>query len=166
MPRTIVGLFDTLAEAQDAAQDMLDSGIPTENISLVAADPQEASAEVRDPQPASTMTAEAEHGALVGGLSGLMLGVGELAVPDIGPAVVGGWLAAALLGAGVGAIAGGVIGSLAGSGISHEEAGELTESVRSGATLLAIRTGNTCVPSVIDLLHRRHAAHIHCREQP
>jgi len=94
------------------------------------------------------------------------LGVSELAVPGIGPAVVGGWLAATLLGAGVGAVAGGLIGFLTDIGIPHEEADEFADNVRGGATLLAIKTSDIEVPSVIELLHRHHVAHLCCVERP
>src|SRR5579872_5607184 len=100
MSTTLVGLFDGWNQARDAAHDLMNHGTPKENISLIAAKGEEQTT-------AHAIGAEAESGAIVGGLAGLMLGMSELAVPGIGPAVVGGWLAATLLGAGVGAAADG-----------------------------------------------------------
>src|SRR5579862_4298399 len=138
MSTTLIGLFENLDKAHDAANDLMSHGTPKENVSLIAAKGEE--------QTTSHAAGEAESGAIVGGLAGLMLGMSELAVPGIDPAVVGGWLAATLLGVGVGAVAGGLIGALTDLGIPNEQADELAHHIHSGATLIAVRTCESTLP--------------------
>src|SRR5579872_6263853 len=97
MSRTVIGLFDHPARALDAARAVTDCGIPAENVSVVTRRSEDGNT-AGVGRRAGVAVGEAEHGAVVGALAGLMLGVSELAVPGIGPAVVGGWLAATLLG--------------------------------------------------------------------
>jgi len=78
-------------------------------------------------------------GAALGGLGGLLVGLGALAIPGIGPVIAAGPLAAALAGAGIGAVTGGIIGALVDLGIPEEEAQVYAESVRRGNALVAAR---------------------------
>src|SRR6202035_1296475 len=81
----------------------------------------------------------AEIGAAIGGLTGLLTGLGLIAIPGIGPAVATGWLAATAAGAAAGGLVGGALGVLSEVGISGEEAHEIAECLRRGATLVAAR---------------------------
>jgi uncharacterized protein (TIGR02271 family) len=76
-------------------------------------------------------------GAAIGGLGGLLLGLGALAIPGIGPVIAAGPIAAALAGAGIGAVTGGIIGALVDLGIPEESAHVYAESVRRGNVLVA-----------------------------
>jgi hypothetical protein len=153
---TVTGLFKTPAEAQSAVQELVNSGWPHEDIGLVTGRP---SAGGRH-DPHALGVKDAEKGAVVGGLAGLFIGLSELAVPGVGPVLVGGWLVTTLLGAGVGAAAGGLVGSLVDAGISHEEAGRLAEGVKAGGTLVTVRSSGDRIADAEEILRRHGAANI------
>ena len=76
-------------------------------------------------------------------IAGLLVGIGALAVPGIGPVLAFGPLAAAIgataAGAGLGAAAGGIIGALVGLGIPEEDANFYAEGVKRGGVLVTVR---------------------------
>jgi uncharacterized membrane protein len=155
---TIAGLFTDRADARSAIEELHSLGTPGDSISVIA--PKGATPTEED---GSLTVRDAEKGAVVGGLAGFLLGLSELAVPGVGLVLVGGWLAAALIGAGVGAATGGLAGALAEAGLSHEAAGHMTEGVRSGKTLVTVRTA-TERPDVEEaVLLRHHAVNIQIR---
>jgi len=143
MIRTVTGLFDTVSDAQRAAKELLDRGIPRKDMSMVAPD-------VSDPNTQQhTMSTGAVGGSMVGGAIGLLVGAGLLVIPGIGPVLAIGPLAAAIgtisaavgstaLGAGVGASVGGLAGSLIGTGMPEEKAHIYAEGVRRGGVLLTV----------------------------
>jgi uncharacterized protein (TIGR02271 family) len=78
----------------------------------------------------------------MGGLAGLLVGIGAIAIPGIGPTVASGWLSttlgSTLLGAGLGAATGGVIGALVGAGIPETDAQVYAESLRRGSSMITV----------------------------
>src|SRR5215213_4079166 len=110
MAKTIVGMFDSLADAQSAVRELVDAGVSRENISLVAGDTKgeytTATGTLSDEM--SGAATGAGTGAILGGVGGLLVGLGALAIPGVGPLIAAGPLATTLLGAGVGAAAGGL----------------------------------------------------------
>jgi hypothetical protein len=93
-------------------------------------------------------------GALVGSIGGLLVGLGALTIPGIGPILAAGPIAAALAGAGVGAAAGGVIGALADLGIPEDEAQHYAEGIRRGGTLVAVKTDDSASERAMDIMYR------------
>jgi hypothetical protein len=125
-PRTVVGLFDHLAEAQAAVQELVANGYSRDAISLVAnasADEYSRSFDqtgqfVRSESTAETMegvesAAEgAGIGAVLGGLAGLLASMAMLPIPGIGPVLAGGQLLTVFMGAVTGGLVGGLVGGL------------------------------------------------------
>lgn len=146
---TITEIFGQMAEAQAAAEELMANGWTHESVTLVAA----------HPHP-SLPAKDAEKGAVIGGLAGLFLGLSEIAVPGVGLILVGGWLAATLLGAGMGAVAGGLGGLLAETGVPHAEAGDLASRVQSGEILVSVRTEAERAELARTILSRHAAAQI------
>jgi hypothetical protein len=173
MARTIVGLFDTHMEAQQAVNDLTTSGVARDAISIVASDARgEYATSVGDTSQAGEgAAAGAVSGGVLGGLLGLLVGVGALAIPGIGPIVAAGPLAAALgtagatavAGAGIGAASGGLLGALIGAGIPEEEAHAYTEGVRRGGTLVTVTTDAVADSTVTAILQRNGAVDIDAR---
>src|SRR5688572_23776261 len=164
MANTIVALYDSMDTAHKVVRDLRDAGIADSNISLVA---QNASGEYRE----STTQGEsgagegaatgAGVGAVVGGIGGLLVGLGALTIPGIGPVLAAGPLAAAvsaIVGAGVGAVAGaatgGLLGALVDMGIPEEQAGYYSEGVRRGGILVVAETEDQDVDRVRDVMNR------------
>jgi len=161
MAKTVVGLFDTFAHAQEVVQDLVDSGFSRDNISLLAND---ASGEYAnydaDGGAADGAMAGAGTGALVGGVLGLLVGVGALAIPGVGPVLAAGPLAATLTGAGIGAVAGGLLGALTDLGVPEEDAGYYTEGVRRGGTLVTVAADDNMADQAVSIMNRHGAVDI------
>jgi uncharacterized membrane protein len=139
-------------------KDLTNAGIHRENISLISNDAEGTYS--RQLKSDTSDTAEnvgkgAGAGAVVGGLSGLVVGLGALAIPGIGPVVAAGPIATTLAGAGIGAAAGGLVGALVDLGIPEEQAQLYTEGIRRGGTLVTVIT-DSGVDQVIDILNRHN----------
>jgi hypothetical protein len=91
------------------------------------------------------------------------LGLSALTIPGLGPVIAAGPLASMLVGAGIGAAGGGLLGALVGWGVPETEAGYYTEAVRRGSTLLAVRTEETNVPHIVEILNRHNLVDLQTR---
>lgn len=163
MTKTIVGLFDSFQEAQQAVEDLLRFGISRDKLSLFARDEHGSTDRQRElgATSAESAGAGALGGSLIGGAFGLLVGAGLLIVPGIGPVLAAGPLAAAVgvtaLGAGLGAAAGGLLGGLMGAGVPEEEAHHYVEGVRRGGTLLSVETAAHSADDVRQIMLRNGA---------
>jgi hypothetical protein len=144
MTRTIVALYEDLSTAQQVVHNLTTSGIPRENISLVASDATgEYSTYLAHPEEGEHVGAAegSAFGAAVGALTGALVALGALVIPGIGPVIAAGPLAAGLLGAATGAVAGGATGGIVGGllhmGIPEDEAHYYAEGLRRGGTLVS-----------------------------
>lgn len=168
MARTIVAIYDDFQSSNEAVKELVDHGFPRDNISLVT---RNAGAESGEISVSETDTVADETGAgagvgagigaALGGIGGLLVGLGALTIPGIGPVIAAGPLAVALstlTGAGVGAVAGGVtgglLGALIGLGIPEEEAEYYAEGVRRGGVLLTVQADEQNTDQIIDILNR------------
>lgn len=165
MAKTIVGLFDQFSDAQQAVRELVDIGFLRDEISLVANDAKgEYGQSIAPADQMSNTVAGAGTGAVLGGIGGLLVGLGALAIPGIGPVIAAGPLAATLLGAGVGAAAGGMIGALVDAGVPEEQAGYYAEGVRRGGTLVSVRAEDEMmVDRAVNVLERRGAVDVERR---
>lgn len=165
--KTVVGLFDTFEDAQNAVRDLRSAGFSGDDISLVAQD--EGGHYAQHLQGGEKQNvgdgaaAGAGIGAVLGGLGGLLLGLGALAIPGIGPILAAGPIVAALGGAGVGAIAGGIVGALVDLGIPEEHANMYAEGIRRGGTLVVARTSDEMADQAADVMNRYHPIDIDSR---
>lgn len=162
MARTIVGLFDHISQARATVQDLADAGFKRDEISLIAnASAQEYAKYFDDDGKYRTdidydddltsgegAAAGAGIGATIGGIGGLLMGLGLLAVPGVGPALAAGPIISALVGAGIGAASGGLMGGLVNHGIDEEYAGYYAEGVRRGGSLVMLTVAEEQVADV------------------
>lgn len=146
MSKTLTGLYDNYEDATLVVRDLEAIGIPYSDISLVANNAVERTADgaVKEGNEAGPGAAGgATFGGIVGGATGLMAGLGMLAIPGVGPVVAAGWLVAAAAGAvggaALGAAGGGLIGAMVGNGVPEEDANVYAEGVRRGGTLVTVR---------------------------
>jgi hypothetical protein len=77
-------------------------------------------------------------GGAVGGTLGLLVGIGVLAIPGLGPLIAAGPLLAALSGAAAGAAVGGISGALIGMGIPEIEAKRYEGKIKGGNFLISV----------------------------
>jgi hypothetical protein len=83
--RTISGLFDHRTEAFAAIDDLLDRGIPRNDIAVLANNAGDWYAEGSESEAGAE--AGAGWGAVAGGAGGLLAGLGLFTIPGIGPVV-------------------------------------------------------------------------------
>jgi hypothetical protein len=155
MTRTVIGLFRDSNEAEAALHDLERSGIPREQLNLVAYDGSGHYADMA--RQGSEVGSKTTKGAAAGGVAGLLLGLAAVALPGVGPIVAAGPIAAALTGAGVGAATGGMLGALGDMGVPGHEAKYYQEAIRRGGTLLIIRAGAERAEDAQSVLDRHGA---------
>jgi uncharacterized protein (TIGR02271 family) len=151
MAKNVVGLFDTMNDAEAAVRDLRSAGFSGGDISLVAnnadnrynMDDTSYDSTATNSEAGEGAGVGATGGAVLGGLAGLLVGLGALVIPGIGPVIAAGTLATALgsaaLGAGLGAAAGGLVGALVGAGIPEEDAHVYSEGIRRGGALVSVQ---------------------------
>ena len=159
--KTIVGVFNSVRDAQEAVRSIEAQGISRDEISIVANKNASGYDTMEDRDKASDVVADAGIGAAIGGVGGLLLSVaGAITVPVIGPILAAGPIAAALTGAGIGAAAGGLIGALTESGVPEEDAKYYAEGVRRGDVLVTVRADDAHADAVCDVLDRHDAVDV------
>jgi hypothetical protein len=144
-----IGVFANRRDAESALSELRDSGFPMDKVSVIAknADHNDrlggAGMSDRTGNKADEGAAGgAVTGGALGGLGGLLVGLGTLAIPGIGPVVLAGAgataLATTLAGAGIGAAAGSIIGALVGLGIPEGRARVYNERFSRGEYLVLV----------------------------
>ena len=163
--KTIVGMYDDINDARQVVQELVNMGIDRNRISLVAGDSEKryASELQHDTDVGDNVAGGVATGAVVGGLGGLLLGLGALAIPGIGPIIAAGPIMSALVGAGVGAAVGGLVGALTAAGVPEEQAGYYAEGVRRGSTLVTVEAPETRVDEVVRVMDHYHPIDINQR---
>jgi hypothetical protein len=141
--RTVVGLYETRAAAEDAIRRLQAAGYSQERIGVAMKDTSEAG-DIAQATGTSDMTEEgatvgAVAGAGVGALVGLALVGSTIVLPGLGTILVAGALAAGLTGAGIGAASGGLIGGLIGAGIPETEAQDYASRLELGHILVSVQ---------------------------
>lgn len=137
--KTVMAVYDARSEAQSAVQALLERGFTEAEVSLIshAGDGEEGLEPLQEDEQ-HTASQGAATGGVLGGLAGLLLGIGFLTVPGLGPLVVAGPIASTLMGAVGGAVAGGFMGVLMDFGVPEDDAHIYTEAVRRGGTIVAV----------------------------
>lgn len=155
MQQTVAGVFSSENKAKQAVSSLREKGFDKE-ISIVAKENNQQSMGgrknetevVTDSAADGTMT-----GGVIGGIAGLALTAGVIAIPGIGPLLAAGPLAATLAGAAAGGVAGGLIDY----GIPEDHSRHYEESVRRGDILVLVRCSREKADLAQDIL-RRHGA--------
>ncbi len=157
--KKIVGIFDSEENAINAIENLSLQGVEDDEISVITEDEESYQAiknrtgldlEEGSDVPSSTLLGAATGGT-IGGLGGLLLGLGALAIPGIGPIVAAGPIAAGLMGTLAGGAVGGLAGSLKEHGIPKDEAHEYEERIHAGDIMILVEDN--------DDTKRREAVH-------
>ncbi|MDB5350838.1 MAG: hypothetical protein JWN86_2085 [Planctomycetota bacterium] len=141
--KTVVGMFETRSAAEDAIQRLQAAGFNRDAIGVAMRDT-EVAGELASNTGSNDLSAEGMaaggiSGAVVGGLVGLALVGSTVLLPGIGTVLIGGPIAAALTGAGIGAASGGLIGGLVGAGIPEDEAAGYQSRIEQGHILVSVQ---------------------------
>ena len=138
----IFGVYAATSDVKQAVDAMKSAGFTNAEISALCADGNgivDCVQEKNTKAPEGAATG-AVSGAMIGGTLGWLVGIGNLAIPGVGPFLAAGPIMAALAGVGAGGTVGGLAGALIGLGIPEQEAKKYENRIRSGAILLSIHT--------------------------
>jgi len=161
--KTVVGVFNSVPDAENAVSELERIGIPRGDISLVA-NKHATGYKEGTSDKTSDVVADAGIGAAIGGVGGLLLSAaGALTLPVIGPILAAGPIAAALTGAGVGAATGGLIGALTESGIPEDEAKYYAEGVRRGDVLVTVKSDSAFADRAREIMDDNGAVDVNDR---
>jgi hypothetical protein len=136
----VYGIFANRASAATAVDGLLAAGFRNEDVSVLMQDnvgTKDFAHEKQTKAPEGTVTGAVAGGAL-GGTLGLLVGVGALAIPGLGPFIAAGPIMATLAGIGSGGMLGGVIGALVGMGIPEYEAKRYEGRIKEGGILFSV----------------------------
>ncbi len=166
--KTVVGLFENYTDADRAVSELNTRGFNRNEISVAARDSAITNRVVGEAggerAVAETAGAGAGGGVVVGGLGGLLVGLGALAIPGVGPVIAAGTLATALgttaAGAGIGAAAGGLIGALVGLGIPEEDANFYAEGVKRGGVLVTVQANDERATEALNIMRKARAVDV------
>lgn len=133
---TIVGVFETQREAQQAIAELRRAGYTEDQIGVISQQTDEPVARDSGTRAEEGAAAGLATGAGLGALWGL--GILSNVIPGIGPAIFGGTLGVILSSAAAGAAAVGLGGALAGMGIPDDDADYYDQEFRKGRTIVTI----------------------------
>jgi hypothetical protein len=156
MTQTLSAVYADIEHARQTIHDLIGHGFPQNDISLITGDSLSGSRQsimTQQPEGNIQKSEGSSGGALLGGLTGLLIGLGALVIPGIGAAVAAGPLFG-IIGAGVGAITGGILGALINAGIPEQSAGYLAEAVRRGNTLVLVTADDKLIERATQIVNR------------
>lgn len=168
MAKTIVSIFQNSFDVEAAVKELDHLGYDTKKMSVVMKDI-EKHEEIKDTGVKVTegATSGVVTGGALGGITGLLVGLGTITIPGVGPFLAAGPLAGALgltgaaattaTGAVTGAVAGGVLGALMSLGFPDEEAKVYEEKIRAGGILLIVPTMDERTDEVREVVNNHHA---------
>jgi hypothetical protein len=139
-----IGIFSQRRDAEAALRELRNAGFPMNQVSLIAKDTNNGGHRNLETgnKADEGIKRGATAGAAIGGLGGLLVGLGTLAIPGVGPVIAGGAaataLATTLTGGAVGAAVGGIAGGLVGLGIPEERARVYSDRFQRGDYLVIV----------------------------
>lgn len=141
-----VGVFPTRQATEEALKHLRDANFPMNQVSVIARDEEQiAGVNVQDDtenEAGEGAAAGAVAGGVTGGIVGLIGTLGAIALPGVGPILVGGAAASVigntLLGGAVGSAAGGLFGALLGLEIPEAEAKLYQDRLEKGHYLILV----------------------------
>jgi len=153
---SIVAVYPDHESAEEAVQQLEKAGFALKDISIMGRDFQVSEKPIGFVTTGDVAAQGASAGAWAGGIFGLLMGAAFLILPGVGPVVIAGPLAAALLGGLEGALAGAAIGGLSGAliglGVSKEHAIKYETELKAGKFVVALRGTTADVARAQELL--------------
>ncbi len=141
----VFGLFDNRQQVERAIDGLRTEGFRESDLSALLpdlADTKQLAHEKHTKAPEGAL-AGAATGGVLGGTLGLLVGIGALAIPGLGPFIAAGPIVATLAGAGAGGAVGTLTGALVGLGIPEYEAKRYESFLNKGGALLAVHADDS-----------------------
>jgi hypothetical protein len=136
----VFGIYGAGEVAERAVDALIGAGFPSGDISVLLPDTQSSRefAHQKETKAPEGTAAGVTAGGVIGGTLGVLVGIGALAIPGLGPFIAAGPIMAGLAGLGAGGAVGGLVGALIGMGIPEYEAKRFEGRVRDGGILLSV----------------------------
>jgi len=174
MGKTVLGVFDNRQKAEKAIKQLREKGFEKE-ISVIAKDDGknardtefgqdfngndgQVSRQVLDGDNISDGSAT---GGVLGGLAGLALGAGAIAIPGVGPIVAAGPIAGML----TGVAGGGISGALIDLGIPMERGQFFEDRIKQGSVLVSVQSDSRKADEAERLLKKLGGSDVESHEQ-
>lgn len=132
----VVGVYDSMKDAEAAVCTLLDQGVPAEQVSIVGQDLHSETQVHGFVTAGDVAKTGAATGAWVGGLFGVLTGAALLFVPGVGALIVLGPLAAGAVTAAEGALTGGGLGAVLGHFIAKRHVPKYSRHLEAGRYLV------------------------------
>lgn len=149
--QTVVAVYSDWKSADNAIANLRNSGFTNEEISIISKEHRDNGKTYDDNISDGVVT-----GGTIGGIGGLLLSAGALAIPGVGPILAAGPIAAAV----TGAAAGGVVGGLVDLGIPSEDSKSYEQSVARGEVLAIVHTFENKVNTASEILRKNGAQRV------
>jgi hypothetical protein len=136
----VFGIYRDRAQVEQAVDALLAEDFRAEDVSVLMPDnigTKDFAHEKHTKAPEGATTG-AVAGGVAGGTLGLLVGLGALAIPGLGPFIAAGPIMGALAGMGGGGVVGGIIGAMVGMGIPEYEAKRYEGRLQKGGILLSV----------------------------
>ena len=141
MAKVVFCIVPGQPQALKVVDELKSANIPNKDISVLLPDTGssiEFAKETSTKTPAAGALAGAKVGGLLGGTLGLLVGLGSLAIPAVGPFIAAGPLMGALSGTAFGVAVGGISGTLVGLGLTELEAKRYETKLKAGNVLVSV----------------------------
>lgn len=149
--KTVVGIFGSRDQAEKAIHELRNKGYE-KDISLVAKD-----AAFGDTRASMTggdsVWDGTASGGIIGGIAGLALGAGALAIPGLGPIIAAGPISGLLSGAATGGLTGGLVDW----GIPEERGRHYENKIKEGKLVTTVRCDDNKVEDCSQTLRNNGA---------
>ncbi|HWP95829.1 MAG TPA: DUF1269 domain-containing protein [Syntrophomonadaceae bacterium] len=148
MEKKVIGYFEDPRQAEQAANELQEKGL--KEISILGKDNRgKGDNKGKDEDGIGWgLSSATMKGGAIGGVAGLVVGAGLLAIPGIGPIIAMGPLAAAL----GGAATGGVAGALVDYGIPKEQSDFYETKIKEGNTVMIIKANEDKTDTIASIL--------------
>lgn len=186
MSKTVAAIFDSYRNAENAARQIKDQGLKTDDISIVAkqgeqGDSWEGEAHGYGPDTTASMehrgttgtAGRSPHhpygrakndnisdgvvtGGILGGLAGLLIGAGSMVIPGLGIIAAAGPITGLLSGA----VTGGIVGGLVDLGIPENKSKQYETDIKAGKVLFSMRSDEDKIKKVADILRDNGAVSV------
>jgi uncharacterized membrane protein len=162
MSKTVVGVFENHRYAENAARQVKDQGLRTDDISIIArqgdddADRTTATMKSGSKGVNDNISDGVVTGGVLGGLAGLLIGAGSMVIPGLGIIAAAGPITGLLSGA----VTGGIVGGLVDLGIPENRSRQYETDVKSGKVLFSMKTDDDKIDRIASILRNNGAVSV------